>query len=311
MIFCGNNIPMGKKWRGPLPVPGALPLDVVCLCGSAPGRTLAVTAGVHGCEYVGIQALRRLAEELDPDSLSGNVILLPLANPSGFYAGAKQIVPEDGVNLNRAFPGSREGSLSARLAFAIEDALYPAIDFLADLHGGDCNEALRPLVFFPTAGEEAVCRTALAGAKALTVPYRVRSTAKNGLYSWAVQRGVPALLVERGGQGLWSEPEVEACCEDVRALLRHLEILPSGEIQNQEQIEITEAVYEEALCDGLWHPAVQVSEQIQAGALLGHLEDLSGGCIQEVRAKFAGLVLYHTTALGVRRGDPLIAYGHP
>ena len=59
-----------------------------------------------------------LAADLDPARLSGNVILLPLANPSAFYAGAKQVVPEDGVNLNRAFPGNSAGPLSARLAFA-------------------------------------------------------------------------------------------------------------------------------------------------------------------------------------------------
>ena len=71
-----------------------------------------------------------------------------------------------------------------------------------------------------------VNQVSLDAAKVLTVPYRVRSTAKNGLYSWAVQRDIPALLIERGGQGLWSEQEVDACCEDVRSLLRHLEIMP-------------------------------------------------------------------------------------
>lgn len=177
----------GKTYRSRYP--DAPPLNAICLCGAARGRTLVVTGGVHGCEYVGPQALRRLAGELDPARLSGNVILLPLANPSAFYAGAKQVVPEDGVNLNRAFPGDSAGSLSARLAFALETALYPEADLLADLHSGDCNEALHPLVFFPTAGEEMVNQVSLAAAKVLTVPYRVRSTAKNGLYSWAVQRG--------------------------------------------------------------------------------------------------------------------------
>ena len=47
-----------------------------------------------------------------------NVILLPLTNPTAFYAGTKQVVPEDGINLNRAFPGNAKGSLSARLAVA-------------------------------------------------------------------------------------------------------------------------------------------------------------------------------------------------
>lgn len=310
MIFCGMALAPGRKVRVPLPVPGAQPLETLCLCGAAPGRTLVVTAGVHGCEYVGVQALRRLAVELDPAELSGNVILLPLANPTGFYAGAKQGVPEDGVNLNRAFPGDPAGTLSARLAYALETALYQAADFLADLHSGDCNEALYPLVFFPTAGTEAVNRAALTAARALTVHYRVRSTAQNGLYSWAVQKNIPALLIERGGLGLWSETEVNACCEDVRALLRHLDILPGGN-PFRDQVEIAEARYVESAADGLWHPAAGLNDSVKAGALLGRLEDLSGRCIQEVRAEFDGVVLYYTAGLGVAAGDPLIAYGHP
>ena len=80
------------------------------------------------------------------------------------------MVPEDGVNLNRAFPGDSAGSLSARLAFALETALYPEADLLADLHSGDCNEALHPLVFFPAAGKKMVNQVSLDAAKVLTVP---------------------------------------------------------------------------------------------------------------------------------------------
>ena len=310
MIFCGITLLPGERKNVPLPVPDAPSLNALCLCGAAPGKTLVVTAGVHGCEYVGIQALRRLAADLDPARLSGNVILLPLANPSAFYAGAKQVVPEDGVNLNRAFPGNSAGPLSARLAFALEAALYPEADLLADLHSGDCSETLHPLVFFPAAGKKMVNQVSLDAAKVLTVPYRVRSTAQNGLYSWAVQKNIPALLIERGGLGLWSETEVNACCEDVSALLRHLDILPGGN-PFRDQVEIAEARYVESAADGLWHPAAGLNDSVKAGALLGRLEDLSGRCIQEVRAEFDGVVLYYTAGLGVAAGDPLIAYGHP
>ena len=162
-------------------------------------------AGGHGrgprLQYVGIQALRRLAADLDPARLSGNVILLPLANPV-LLCRAKQVVPEDGVNLNQASrqlcgPPFRSIGLCPGGGF-----LYPVADLLADLHSGDCSETLHPLVFFPAAGKKMVNQVSLDAAKVLTVPYRVRSTAKNGLYSWAVQRDIPALLIERGGQGL-------------------------------------------------------------------------------------------------------------
>ena len=163
-----------------------------------------VTAGVHGCEYVGIETLNRLKKELDPAALSGRVILLPLVNPEGFYHGSKQTIPADGQNLNRMFPGKSDGTFSSQLARVLEETLYPEADFLMDLHGGDVNEALTPLVFFPTAVPEACPPQLLQPLKASLVPYRVASTSKNGLYSWAAQCGIPALLVERGERGLWS-----------------------------------------------------------------------------------------------------------
>ena len=309
MIFCGEKITPGqRKWMS-ISVPNAHAIECLCVCGAKTGKTLVVTAGVHGCEYVGIQTVRMLARELDPDELAGNVVLLPLANRYSFYAGMKAVIPEDGVNLNRAFPGSPDSSLCFRVAYALEEALYPIADFLVDLHSGDCNESLQSLVFFPIAGTEEVNRTSCEAAKSLTVPYRVRSTAKNGLYSWAVQRGIPAMLIERGGQGLWSQAEVEACKADIYAVMGHLGIL-DGAQENQEQQEIVEVHYVESDADGFWYPLVTKNQVVCMGEVLGRLESLTGELIQEVRAKFDGVVLYHTTALGVHAGEALVAYGH-
>ena len=164
---------------------------------------------------------------------------------------------------------------------------------------------LHPLAFFPTAGKAPVNAAAQAAAKRLSVDYRVRSTARDGLYSWAVQQGIPALLIERGGQGLWSQPEVNACKADVLALMQHLGILPGG-TENRKQQEIVEASYVEAEAEGFWYPLVTVNQSVRKGDSLGRLESLTG----EVRAEFDGIVLYHTTALGVRAGEVLITYGH-
>ena len=84
MKLCGIDIQPGEKKRMVLPAEGIPPLEVILFCGAHPGKTLVVTAGVHGCEYVGVEALRRLSEVLQPDLMHGNVILLPLVNPEGF-----------------------------------------------------------------------------------------------------------------------------------------------------------------------------------------------------------------------------------
>lgn len=308
MILCCNEIEPGQKKTVFLPVTAAAPLRATLFCGKLPGNTLVVTAGVHGCEYVGIEALRRLEKRLQPEKMSGNLILLPLVNEEGFYTGARQIVPLDGKNLNRVFPGTPAGTLSERIAHTLETMLYPHADLLVDLHGGDSNESLCPLVFVPAAGQETVNRAALAAASVLSVPYRVRSTAKNGLYSWAVQQGVPAILLERGGQGLWTEAEVAACQTDVMALLHHLHIFP-GNPPASPQTAINQVIYKEAQEAGFWYPEVRAGGSFQKGTLLGRLTDHSGNHAAEIRAEFDGVVLYYTTALGVCSGTPLIAYG--
>ena len=97
MTLCGFEIAPGEKRQVKLPVPGGEPLEAWLLCGTHPGKTLVVTAGVHGCEYVGILALQKLVETLDCATLYGQVILLPLVNPKGFFAGVKQLNPADEI----------------------------------------------------------------------------------------------------------------------------------------------------------------------------------------------------------------------
>lgn len=170
MTLCGFEIAPGEKRQVKLPVPGGAPLEAWLLCGAHPGKTLVVTAGVHGCEYVGILALQKLVETLDCATLYGQVILLPLVNSKGFFAGVKQLNPADGRNLNREFPGKADGTETQRMAWAIEKLLYPEADFLLDLHGGDWNEELVPLVFFPCGAGQKVERETRRAAQLFRFP---------------------------------------------------------------------------------------------------------------------------------------------
>ena len=129
-------------------------------------------------------------------------------------------------------------------------------------------------------------------------------------YCLAYQDLVDYCTSRAGGQGMWSEEEVDACFEDVYSLLRYLEILPGGN-PRRAQMEIVQTIYEEAAADGFWYPAADLEIAVQKNIVLGRLEDRNGQLVQEVRAAFDGVVLYHTIALGVSAGDPLIAYGHP
>ena len=98
----------GEKKTGWLEIEGGgqkLPLTLIC--GAKEGPTMMISAGVHGAEYIGVQALSELSRELDSKDTAGNVICLHVANPSAFRDYVRFFVPEDGKNLNRVFPVKR------------------------------------------------------------------------------------------------------------------------------------------------------------------------------------------------------------
>ena len=296
-----------------IPIAGAEPILAYRIRGYGNGPKIVITAGVHGCEYVGIQTARALLERLKPEVLTGEVVLVPLVNAEGFYEGAKQTVPGDGKNLNRCFPGNAQGTVTERMAAALEQFLYPGTTFLIDLHGGDVNERLTPLVFYPVDGEEAVISAAKEAAKVLSVPYRVASRARNGLYSWAVQCRIPAVLLERGCQGRWSQEEVEETIQDIYRILEHFQMIEPEDREaipaEGQQLEVGQAEYMEAESDGFWYPAVAERMEVRKGDILGYMTDISGSQLREYKSRYDGFIMYYTLSLGVKRGTPLAAVG--
>lgn len=297
------------KTRGQLPVAGTdRHLSVWTVTGTRPGPTLVLTAGVHGNEYVGIVSLRRLFDELDPADICGRVLMVPVVNEEGFHAGAKRVVPTDGKNLNAIFPVVEPTSVAEHIAWTVQTQIYPEADFLLDLHGGEVNESMCPLVFFPAGAGEEMYEKTRAAASHLEVGYRVRSFAINGLYSNAVREGIPAMLMEVGGLGRWSEELVAMELRSLKNLMAHLGLGGEPHV-NEAQREVCHTSYHTADAAGLWFPAAMNGERVAAGEELGHIEDLEGHVLDVVEAEFDGTVLYNTVALGVRAGDHLVAFG--
>ena len=114
--------------------------------GTADGPRVAVLGGVHGCEYSSIAAVIRLMRGLGEHT--GTVVGVPVVSMDSFTQRSPFVVPEDGQNLNRAFPGDPDGSYTDRLAHDIFTQLIEPADAVLDLHGGDLVEALEPFAIY-------------------------------------------------------------------------------------------------------------------------------------------------------------------
>jgi len=82
-------------------------------------------------------------QQLDLNQLKGRLLIVPVANVSGFHAGSRT-VPEDGRDLNRCFPGNSKGTLSERIACFIFTELVAAADWGVDLHDSGTGSVLLP-----------------------------------------------------------------------------------------------------------------------------------------------------------------------
>src|SRR3954466_2656323 len=163
--------------------------------GATDGPRLSLIAGIHGCEYSSIAAVTKVMRELDTSELSGTITAVPVVSLESFRQRSPFVVPADGKNLNRSFPGTRDGTYTDGLARDIFDALIAPADVLLDLHGGDLVEALEPFVLY---GDEASRELALA----FGFPYVIAPGEPGGMTAdVAVQAGTRAVIAEAGGAG--------------------------------------------------------------------------------------------------------------
>ena len=143
--------------------------------------------------------------------------------------GWASVSREDGKNLNREFPGDPMGTVTERLAAAVVKHLHKEADYYIDLHSGDDYEELAPYIYYAGKADPEVTRISREMARQADVPYMVRSEVDSGgSYNYAASRGIPSVLLERGGMGAWSGEEVQSAKKDVRSILDYLGICPGG-----------------------------------------------------------------------------------
>ncbi|WP_394524585.1 M14 family metallopeptidase [Lacrimispora sp. JR3] len=301
----------GTRLEGMLPVVNhELKLPFCVVSGVKEGPVVLITAGIHGAEYIGIRTAMELSAEIQPSQVNGTIVFLLVANPQAAYSYTRLFVPEDGKNLNRMFPGKKDGSLSEKIAYTIEKELHNQADYYIDLHAGDSHENVMPFVYFAGAAKEEVSETSKRMAEATGMSVRVKSSATTGSYNYAAIQGVPSILMERGGGGVFSPEELDSYKQEVKNVLAHLGVMKGTcEPEKVPQTEVLTATYIDSDHQGFWYPAKKPGESFQKGELLGTVEDVWGKKLQSCYAEYDGIVLYETVIMGVREGDSLIAYG--
>jgi predicted deacylase len=274
-------------------------IEVVGTAGDGPRLT--VIAGVHGTEYTSIAAAREWASELRTEEISGHITVVPVVNLPAFWARSPFVVPLDGKNLNRSFPGHAEGSAAERLAAAVTERFIVGSDYLLDLHAGDLPEALEPFALYD---ESPVADRARELALAYGLGHVVRQAAAGrtvggSTSAVAADLGIPAITAESGQCGILDRDAVERHLRGLRNTARFLGLAPGPVEQFRAPAEHEGWVWLRTESPGWWQPVVGTGQDVDEGDLLGTVAPILGGHPAEVRAPAAGVPLFITSSPAV------------
>jgi hypothetical protein len=272
---------------------------------------LAVTAGIHGGEYVPMVAVRQFVRELDPALMRGTIVVSLQSSPVAFQQRMAFVNPLDGKNLNRSFPGDPQGGPTARLAAWLWENLLARADYYVDCHCGDLPEALDPFTGASPGPDGVLDERTRAMADCFDVPRLIVDPLEGSTIRAAAMAGIPAVLIEVGGEGRWSQEEADVQRNGLRRIAAQVGILPAeaGARPRLPLFENAADVLSERA--GLWYPEVAPGTSVAEGTRLGRLEDPLGEVVQEILAPAAGVLVFGLGSLAAVQGSLLAFIARP
>ncbi len=324
-VIAGRTVPAGTRVDVEIVVPaGADPATVVPVTvfhGASDGPVLALTAGVHGYEYVPILAGQRLLARIDPTRLRGTVVLVRMAHVEAFLQRVPYVNPFDRKNLNRVFPGKPDGTQAERIAWTLTTEVIRRCDLHVELHGGDGAEWMEPFAG-PYGGPLAAAQYAqsLAMAKAFNfrnvVTYEMKTQAQvdsgRSLNRQAVADGKPTVLVEIGQNGQRDEASIAALTGGLENLLKTLKMTAGMPAPPRADTRwFGDSAEASATKAGIFTPVATTGRVVKKGDLIGTVTDYAGQEIERIVSPVDGYIMYGLAGPPVRVGEAVVTIGIP
>lgn len=264
-------------------VPVSTPVLVVN--GKRPGPTICLMAAVHGDELNGIEMVRRVMHDIEPDKLSGAVIGVPIVNVQGFRRGSRYL--PDRRDLNRYFPGNPNGSAAARIAYSLFNDVIAHCDALVDLHTGSFERANLPQIRADLRNPDVVTLTEGFGSMVV-----LHSTPGAGtLRHAATLAGIPAVTVEAGGPAQLELAEVQRGVNGIETLLTTLEMVKRRRSWSRPEPVYYRSSWVRADNGGILLADVSLGSTVREGDLLGTITDPMSNARSELRSPYSGRII--------------------
>ncbi|MDP4766016.1 MAG: succinylglutamate desuccinylase/aspartoacylase family protein [Pseudomonadales bacterium] len=306
----GTLVKPGEKSLVELPVANlytntAMHLPVHVVNGKVAGPTLFVSAAIHGDELNGVEIIRRLLTKRSFERLKGCLICIPVINGFGMLQHSRY--SPDGRDLNRSFPGSERGSLSARLCHIFLEQVVKQCDYGIDLHTGALHRSNLPQIRGNLDDEQIALL-----ARAFGVPVLLNANDRDGsLRQVASEHQVKVLLYEAGEALRYDEVSIKVGVNGILNVMRALGMVNTGQRRKPmpEPYVAHSSRWLRAPNSGSFQLRVQLGDRLNKGDLVGTVVDptnLFSGNSTRLVCPYDGIVIGQSRLPLVNEGDAVV-----
>jgi predicted deacylase len=267
------------------------------------GPTLLLSAGMHGEETNGIEIIRKIILRDELKNLKcGNVIAIPVINSISFLFGSRDL--PDGRDLNRCFPGNKNGSFGSRIAYDLMKHVIPLIDFGIDFHTGGAKINNTPQIRCVFEFPENVSL-----AQKFSPPLIIDSSYREGTFRKEAAKKNKPILVYEGGESM--RFDYSAINEGVNGCFRLMKSydMINLEVPNNHSVKITKDIWIRANTSGLFHMNAHNGAYVSKGDLLGVICNPFGNIEHKILSTVDGYIVGINNQPVVNQGDALIHLG--
>ncbi len=287
-----------------LPSGTIIDIPIIVHRSKKPGPTLLLLAGMHGDEINGVEIMRRIIREKLYKVDKGSVICIPIINVYGFINFSREV--PDGKDINRSFPGNRNGSLASQVAHFLMEEIIPHIDYGIDFHTGGARINNFPQIRVKADDEENLKLAKAFGTRfTLNSPHRDKSLRKEAF------KHNKRILVYEGGESL--RLRKNAIDEGISGMLRVMKYLdmrkeaPASKYQTK---MIARSSWIRAKAAGLHYSDVRNGTTVENKEVLGEICDPFGTFQNKIKMPGKGHVLAVNNNPVINRGDALYHIGY-
>lgn len=255
-------------------------LPVIVVAGKKEGPVLWINGTVHGDELNGSYAAWELSGEIDPEQLSGTLVVTPICNPIAFECRNK-ISAIDNMDMDTAFPGDPEGMMTQRIAHMIYREIKANAGAVISFHTMATPYRANPYSvrkIIPGVSDSVNevsegMQRAFGVVTNCVVDLRGDTNELPGVTSGALditcmKDGIPAFMGEMGQGGKVETEYVEAAKKGILNVMRYLKMLDGPVEKPGRQVLITKRRFLRSDKGGMIRMNVKSGDEVKAGESL-------------------------------------------